>query len=95
VFSGDTDKPLVRLPSHTLSSVAAVCADFLGITPPLVEPSLKEGIVSIPGSLLQSGLSKDGANSFPIPAVYAVSEKGLPAGVPPRRRRISRLVPSR
>jgi len=48
----DTDKPLVRLPSHTLSSVAAVCADFLGITPPLVEPSLKEGIVSIPGSLL-------------------------------------------
>jgi len=48
----DTDKPLVRVPSHTLSSVAAVCADFLGITPPMVEPSLKEGIVSIPGSLL-------------------------------------------
>jgi len=48
----DTDKPLLRLPSHTLSSVAAVCGDFLGLTPPMVEPFLKEGIVSIPGSLL-------------------------------------------
>jgi len=42
------DKPLVRLPSHALSSVAAVCADFLGLYPPMVEPSLKEELFPSP-----------------------------------------------
>jgi hypothetical protein len=35
-----------------LKSIAAVCADFAGLSPLMVEPSLKEGVVSIPGSLM-------------------------------------------
>ncbi len=29
-----------------------ICADFLGLSPCMIEPSLREGLVSIPGSLL-------------------------------------------
>jgi len=35
-----------------LNSLAMVWADFVGSSPCMVEPSLKDGIVSIPGSLL-------------------------------------------
>jgi hypothetical protein len=48
----DVDEPPVRFASDRLTSIATVCADFLGLPPRIVEPSLKEGIVSIPGSLL-------------------------------------------
>jgi len=48
----DTDWPVVRFRNEALTSAATVCADFLGLSPRMVEPSLKEGIVSIPGSLL-------------------------------------------
>lgn len=48
----DTDWPAVRFSSNALTSLAAVCADFVGLSPRTVEPSLKDGIVSIPGSLL-------------------------------------------
>jgi len=48
----DTDWPVVRFRSDALTSLAAVGADFLGLAPRMVEPSIKAGIVSIPGSLL-------------------------------------------
>jgi hypothetical protein len=48
----DADWPAVRFPNDTLTSLAMVCADFVGLSPRMVEPSLKDGIVSIPGSLL-------------------------------------------
>jgi hypothetical protein len=48
----DVDKLPVRFANSKLTSVAMVLADFAGLAPGMVEPSLKEGIVSIPGSLL-------------------------------------------
>lgn len=48
----DVDQPSMRFASDTLTSIGMVCADFVGLAPRTVEPSLKEGIVSIPGSLL-------------------------------------------
>jgi hypothetical protein len=48
----DVDALPFPLASNTLTSIAMVLADFAGLSPSMVEPSLKEGIVSIPGSLM-------------------------------------------
>src|ERR1700730_3528840 len=48
----DADELSVRFASNKLTSLAMVWADFVGLSPCMVEPSLKEGLVSIPGSLL-------------------------------------------
>jgi hypothetical protein len=48
----DVDKLPVRFANSKLTSIAMVLADFAGLEPRMVEPSVKEGIVSIPGSLL-------------------------------------------
>jgi hypothetical protein len=48
----DVDELPVRFANNTLTSVGMVLADFFGLSPRMIEPSLKEGIVSIPGSLL-------------------------------------------
>jgi hypothetical protein len=48
----DVDQLAVRFASGKLTSLAMIWADFAGISPRMIEPSLKEGIVSIPGSLL-------------------------------------------
>lgn len=48
----DPDQPSVQFANDALTSIGMVWADFAGLAPRMVEPSLKEGIVSIPGSLL-------------------------------------------
>jgi hypothetical protein len=48
----DVDELAVRFASDKLTSLGIILADFLGLAPRVVEPSLKEGMVSIPGSLL-------------------------------------------
>ena len=48
----DVDRLPVRFSNGMLNSLAMIWADFAGSAPCMVEPSLKEGIVSIPGSLL-------------------------------------------
>ena len=48
----DMDQLPVPFKSGALRSLEMVFADFLGLAPSIVEPSLKEGVVSIPGSLL-------------------------------------------
>ena len=48
----DTDELQVRFRNNTLTSIGMVVADLVGLTPVMIEPSLKEGIVSISGSLL-------------------------------------------
>src|SRR5713226_8794670 len=48
----DVDKLRVRFASETLTRLGMICADFVGLAPRTIEPSLKEGLVSIPGSLL-------------------------------------------
>lgn len=48
----DVDRLPARFANRTLNSLAMIWADFAGSSPCMVEPSLEEGIVSIPGSLL-------------------------------------------
>jgi hypothetical protein len=48
----DVDELPVRLASDKLTSLCMIGADFVGLSPRMIEPSIKEGIVSIPGSLL-------------------------------------------
>ena len=48
----DGDEPSLRLGNVKLRSIGMVLADFAGLAPRMVEPSLKQGMVSIPGSLL-------------------------------------------
>ena len=48
----DVDRLPVRFSNRMLNSLAMIWSDFAGTSPCMVEPSLKEGIVSIPGSLL-------------------------------------------
>jgi len=48
----DVDEPPIRLAGSKLTSIGMVLADFAGLSPRMIEPSLKQGIVSIPGSLL-------------------------------------------
>jgi hypothetical protein len=47
----DVDALPFRFENKQLTSIAAVLADFAGLSPRMVEPSLKAGMVSIPGSL--------------------------------------------
>jgi len=44
----DVDELPVRFASHTLAAVEKMLADFAGLSPCMIEPSLKEGMVSIP-----------------------------------------------
>ena len=48
----DADELPIRSANPKLKSLSMVLADFLGLSPPMVEPSFKEGLVSIPGSLM-------------------------------------------
>jgi hypothetical protein len=48
----DADELAVRFASDSLTSLCAIWADFVGQSPRVVEPTLKEGLVAIPGSLL-------------------------------------------
>jgi peptidoglycan/xylan/chitin deacetylase (PgdA/CDA1 family) len=48
----DADQLPMGFASRTLRSLYMVLADFAGLAPSIIEPSLKEGIVSIPGSLM-------------------------------------------
>jgi hypothetical protein len=48
----DVDEMPFRFQSSKLTSVSAALADFAGVAPLMVEPSTKEGLVSIPGSLM-------------------------------------------
>jgi len=48
----DADELAVGSPNSKLGSLYMVIADFVGLAPRVVEPSLKVGMVSIPGSLL-------------------------------------------
>lgn len=48
----DVDQLPLRSANRKLRSLYMVLADFCGLAPSLVEPSLREEIVSIPGSLL-------------------------------------------
>lgn len=48
----DVDELPVRFASDKLTSLYMIWADFIGLSPRIIEPSIKEGIVSIPGSLL-------------------------------------------
>ncbi|HWY07405.1 MAG TPA: hypothetical protein VNY24_11135 [Candidatus Acidoferrales bacterium] len=48
----DVDRLPMRFANGALNSLAMILADFAGSSPCMTEPSLKEGVVSIPGSLL-------------------------------------------
>lgn len=48
----DVDRLPFRFRNQKFTSMAAVLADFFGASPQLVEPSVKEGLVAIPGSLM-------------------------------------------
>ena len=48
----DVDRLPVRFSNRVLNSLGMIWADFAGSVPCMIEPSLREGIVSIPGSLL-------------------------------------------
>ena len=48
----DIDALPLRFSNPRLTSIASVLADFAGISPRVVEPSIKEGLVAIPGSLM-------------------------------------------
>ena len=48
----DTDKLTMGSPNTKLGSLYMICADFIGLAPRLVEPSLQQGLVAIPGSML-------------------------------------------
>ena len=48
----DVDRLPVRFANRALNSLGMIWADFVGSAPCMIEPSFKEGMVSIPGSLL-------------------------------------------
>jgi hypothetical protein len=48
----DVDDPSIRLGNSKLNSIGMALADFAGLPPRMVEPSIKRGMVSIPGSLM-------------------------------------------
>lgn len=48
----DADELPFRFANNILTSIGMLWADFVGLSPRMIEPSLKEGIVSIPGSLM-------------------------------------------
>ena len=48
----DADELPFRFANNILNSIGMIWADFMGLSPRMIEPSFKEGIVSIPGSLM-------------------------------------------
>ena len=48
----DADELPFRFANNILTSIGMIWADFIGLSPRMIEPSLKEEIVSIPGSLM-------------------------------------------
>jgi hypothetical protein len=48
----DVDEIPLCFKNRTLTSIGMILADFVGLSPRLIEPSFKEGLVSIPGSLM-------------------------------------------
>lgn len=48
----DADQLPFRFANNMLTAIGMICADFIGLSPRMIEPSFKEGIVSIPGSLM-------------------------------------------
>ena len=50
-FRDDCEPPF-RFSSDRRRSIGAIVADFAGLSPRMIEPAVKEGIVSIPGSLM-------------------------------------------
>jgi hypothetical protein len=48
----DVDEIPLRFKNRTLTSIGMILADFVGLSPRLIEPSFKEGLVSVPGSLM-------------------------------------------
>ena len=48
----DADELPFRFANNIVNSIGMICADFMGLSPRMIEPSFKEGIVSIPGSLM-------------------------------------------
>lgn len=48
----DNDQLPLRFSNDRLASLYMICADFVGQSPCIVEPTIKEGLVAIPGSLL-------------------------------------------
>ena len=47
----DVDKLTIRFANDKLTALYMIWADFVGLSPHIVEASVKEGLVSIPGSL--------------------------------------------
>ncbi len=48
----DSDKLQLAFKSKMLTSIGMILADFFGLSPLTIEPSIRAGMVSIPGSLL-------------------------------------------
>jgi hypothetical protein len=48
----DVDEIPLRFKNGTLTSIAMIWADFIGLSPRMIQPSFKEGLISIPGSLM-------------------------------------------
>jgi len=48
----DIDQIGFRFANKPLTSIGMIWADFVGLTPRVIEPSFKEGLVSLPGSLM-------------------------------------------
>ena len=48
----DADELPVRFANERLTSLCAIWADFVGQSPLMVEPTMRDGLVAIPGSLL-------------------------------------------
>lgn len=48
----DVDEIPLRFKNRALTTIGMIWADFIGLSPRMIEPSFKEGLVSIPGSLM-------------------------------------------
>jgi len=48
----DSDKLQLAFKSKMLTSIGMILADFFGLSPLTIEPAIRDGMVSIPGSLL-------------------------------------------
>jgi len=48
----DVDETPLRFKNSVLTTIGMIWADFIGLSPRMVEPSLKARLVSIPGSLM-------------------------------------------
>lgn len=48
----DVDEIPLRFKNRVLTTIGMIWADFIGLSPRMIEPSFKQGVVSIPGSLM-------------------------------------------